>query len=71
MTTTTWRQMKTEADIHVHQGDTLDMQYFDAPVAVRRRDDGDGEWVEIEFANGGQMAVFTTRPVVFVEPARQ
>jgi hypothetical protein len=63
--------MKT-SDIQVFKGDELNRQFFDAPVSVCRFDDpsGDGEWVNVTFSNGGQMSVFTTTPIVFVEPER-
>lgn len=61
------------ADIHVHQGESLNHQFFDGAVeTVSRFDDpgGVGEWVNIRFVNGGQMSVYTERPIVFVEPER-
>lgn len=60
------------SDIHVYRGEELRREFFDAPEKVCRFDDpsGDGEWVNITFANGGQMSVFTRQPIVFVEPER-
>ena len=65
--------MSKDSDIHVYKGEALNRQYFDGVVeSVCRFDDpsGDGEWVNVKFANGGQMSMFTRQPIVFVEPER-
>ncbi len=62
------------SDIHVHQGDTLNRQYFEGPVSVCRMDDpndDEGRYVVIKFANGGQLSIHTREPLMWIEPVRQ
>jgi hypothetical protein len=61
------------ADIHVHTGEELNQQFFDAPVRVSRIDDPNDNlatYVMVTFANGGQLSIHTREPLVWIEPER-
>jgi hypothetical protein len=58
-------------DVCIHKGDGLDPSFFGLPVeGVTRKADTDGEWVRLECATGGVVEVFTTKPLVWIEPER-
>lgn len=61
------------SDISVYTGAELNRRFFEGtPESVSRLDDpsGHGEWVNISFMGGGQVSVFTEKPIVFIEPER-
>lgn len=51
--------------------DVLDSYFFQMPVVELEREDDDqygGEWITLHFQNGGEVKIYTQRPVVWVEP---
>lgn len=58
-------------DILVYKGKDLNRRFFDGSVeSVSQFNDpsGIGEWVNIRFTHGGQVSIYTEKPIVFIEP---
>jgi hypothetical protein len=51
--------------------DVLETYFFQLPVVSLDREDDDtygGEWVTLHFLNGGEVKIYTQRPLMWMEP---